>query len=266
MRLRTGFFLLLALSSARAGAQVRWTTRAESGSCDHAGRDRDEWCETREATLPAPARLTVEGGDNGGVRIAGADRRDVHVLAHVWTTARTAARAKELASEIQLRVEGGRLSAEGPRDGRRESWGVDWEIDVPRALDVDASTLNGGIAIADVSGAIDFRATNGGIALQRVGGDVRGQTVNGGLDIELAGSRWDGRGLDAQTTNGGVTLTVPDGYGAELEAGTVNGGFDVDFPITVRGRLGRTLRTTLGGGGPPIRAVTTNGGVRIRRR
>jgi DUF4097 and DUF4098 domain-containing protein YvlB len=141
-----------------------------------------------------------------------------------------------------------------------------WELSVPQALDVEASTVNGGIAIADVSGAIDFDATNGGIALTRVGGDVRGRTVNGSLKVELAGSRWDGRGLDAETTNGGVTLIVPDGYGAQLETGTVNGGFDVDFPVTIQGRIGRTLRTTLGSGGPTIRAVTTNGGVRIRRR
>lgn len=117
-----------------------------------------------------------------------------------------------------------------------------------------------------MAGAIEFAAQNGGIHLAGVGGDVRGRTQNGGLSVELTGARWEGRGLDAQTTNGGVTLIVPEGYDAELETGTTNGGFDIDFPVTVQGRIGRSIRTTLGDGGAVVRAITTNGGVRVRRR
>ena len=39
----------------------------------------------------------------------------------------------------------------------------------------------------------------------------------------------------------------------------------IDFPITVQGRIGRSLSTDLGNGGQTIRATTTNGGVEIRR-
>ena len=53
---------------------------------------------------------------------------------------------------------------------------------------------------------------------------------------------------------------------AELEAGTTHGGLNIDFPITVQGRIGRHLETTLGSGGPKLRAITTNGGVTIRQR
>ena len=69
-----------------------------------------------------------------------------------------------------------------------------------------------------------------------------------------------------ETHNGGVNLTVPSNYSAELETGTVNGGLQIDFPITVSGRISRRLTTTLGAGGPRIRAMTTNGGVTVRRR
>jgi hypothetical protein len=98
-----------------------------------------------------------------------------------------------------------------------------------------------------------------------VAGDVRGRTTNGGVHVELDGRRWDGAGLDVQTTNGGVTLEVPADYSARLETGTVNGGLDLEFPVTVQGRIGRRLATTLGEGGPTVRAMTTNGGVRILR-
>jgi hypothetical protein len=92
------------------------------------------------------------------------------------------------------------------------------------------------------------------------------RTMNGGLDVELAGTSWEGTRLDVETRNGGVDLSIPDGYSAELEVGTVNGRLEVDFPVTIQGRLDRHLRTTLGGGGEPVRVVTTNGGVTVRRR
>ena len=79
----------------------------------------------------------------------------------------------------------------------------------------------------------------------------------------LSGSRGTAKGLDVETSNGGVTLTIPDGYNAELETRTVNGGLRIDFPITVQGELTsrRGISTTLGSGGPLVRVRTTNGGV-----
>jgi hypothetical protein len=61
-------------------------------------------------------------------------------------------------------------------------------------------------------------------------------------------------------------MTMPEHYSAALETATVNGRISIDFPITVQGRIGRELTTTLGSGGAKIRAVTTNGGVSIRRK
>jgi hypothetical protein len=63
-----------------------------------------------------------------------------------------------------------------------------------------------------------------------------------------------------------VDLVVPEGCNAELKTGTVNGGTDLDFPVTVQGRLKKSIEVTLGRGGAPVRAVTTNGGISLRRR
>jgi hypothetical protein len=90
--------------------------------------------------------------------------------------------------------------------------------------------------------------------------------MNGGVTVELDGERWEGSGLDVQTTNGGVHLSLPSRYNARLETGTVNGGLQFDFPVTVQGRLSRRLTTDLGSGGALIRVVTTNGGVTVARR
>jgi DUF4097 and DUF4098 domain-containing protein YvlB len=97
---------------------------------------------------------------------------------------------------------------------------------------------------------------------------VNGSTRNGGLTVTLGGDRWDGEGIDVQTSNGGVTLAVPEGYNAQLETRTVNGGFRSDIPLTIQGELStrRGISTQLGSGGPTVSVRTTNGGVKISRR
>jgi DUF4097 and DUF4098 domain-containing protein YvlB len=142
---------------------------------------------------------------------------------------------------------------------------VSYEIFVPRHTDLSLEASNGGIAIADVNGRMEFTALNGGVVLKRVAGDVHGSTTNGGLMIELSGDRWDGETLDVKTTNGGIVLAVPDNYSAHLETSTVNGNLSIDFPVTVQGRITRELAVNLGAGGPTVRAVTTNGGIKIKR-
>jgi len=118
---------------------------------------------------------------------------------------------------------------------------------VPRQSDVQLESTNGGIRLADVAGRISFRTTNGGV------------------QVQLAGSEWRGQGLDVQTTNGGVTLTVPDDYKAVLETGTTNGRLRLDFPMTVQGDIKQRVSARLGRGGAPVRVTTTNGGVTVRR-
>ncbi len=268
MRIRWGWTMAAAcLAAAPLQGQVRWE-RGDQGWCDQewGNRDQDRFCEVRTATIPATAMLDVDGGANGGVHVESWDGDRIEIRARVWANARSEDRAKEIANDVDIQTDHANIRAEGPRTARREGWGVSYELRVPRDIDLRLSTTNGGIEVVDVTGDIDFRATNGGVTLTGVAGDVRGHTTNGGLHVELAGERWSGAGMDVETTNGGITLLIPEDYSAELVAGTTNGGIDVGFPVTVQGRIGRQLHATLGHGGPTIRAVTTNGGVHISRR
>jgi hypothetical protein len=225
------------------------------------------FCDVRDQTLAA-GPLTVDAGRNGGIRVEGWDRNEIQVRAIVQAHARSESDAKQIGAGVQIVTGGGRISSNGPSTGDREWWSVSYRISVPRRTDLDLNASNGGIAIRGVNGTIRFDTTNGGVTLADLAGDVRGETRNGGLTVQLDGQRWDGAGLDVETTNGGVTLTIPDGYNADLTTGTVNGGFRTDVPMTVQGELSprRGLSTTLGSGGAPVRVRTTNGGLRINRR
>jgi hypothetical protein len=253
--------------AANAGAQVG----SNEDPCRDGGRYSDDdykrVCEVRESTMPAGA-LNVDAGQNGGIVVEAWDGNTIRVRAVVQANASSDERARQLASQVQVQASGGRVYATGPSTDRREWWSVSYRINVPAKNDLDLHANNGGITIVGVNGTMRFDTTNGGVKLQDIGGRVNGETRNGGLNVTLNGNRWDGDGLDVETSNGGVTLNLPEDYNAELETRTVNGGIRIDFPITVQGELTsrKGINTTLGAGGPPVRVRTTNGGVKIGRR
>lgn len=238
-----------------------------SASCNDQGGDRRVYCEVREATIPAINPLEIDARPNGGIRVRGWDRSDALVRARVLGSADTQADARRIVSAVRVLAAGGFVHAEGPDRNRNEQWHVSFEISVPRAAILTLTTTNGGISVDDYRGAAKFHATNGGVTLTNVGGDIRGETTNGGLTVDLAGDRWDGTGLEVQTRNGAIRISLPRDYSAALDVGTTNGRVRTDFPVTVQGAISRRhLETVLGSGGATIRAITTNGGVSIREK
>jgi len=265
MRLATLVGVSLAIVATNASAQSDRTQRFLD-DC-HSGRDSGErFCETRDITLAAAPSLTVDGGPNGGITVHAWDRADTKVTALIQTRAETEHDAEAIAKQITIRSNAADVRAEGPTNRRRESWSVSFEIWTPRHTALSLSASNGGIAIDGMDARMDLETVNGGLSLADVAGDVRGTTVNGGVTANLSGAKWSGAGLDLRTSNGGVRLSLPSNYSAQLETGTVNGGMNIGFPITVQGSFGRQLNTKLGDGGPMIRVMTTNGSVTIRHR
>lgn len=270
-RIRSGalaaaaFFIILPVTAQDTAAQAVPTRVVEDAPCHWGGDDdTDRYCEEREYTLDARSELSVDAGQNGGITVAGWDRNEVRLVAKIQATSRDGD-ARDLADEIEIRT-GATIEADGPQTwGRRGGWSTSFELMVPRATELRLRASNGGIRLAELTGEVNAATTNGGIHLVGSAGRVEGETTNGGLHLELTGDRWTGGGVDLRTTNGGVEITVPDEYSADLEIATVNGGMRLDIPVMVQGRLDRRIRTQLGGGGALIRATTTNGGVVVRR-
>lgn len=262
--------LALPLTAATLAAQgyPESVQRALDGCRDQPrGDDRHRACEIRTVPLPRGTRaVDIDGRTNGGVRVTAWDRDTTVVYALVGAYAPDADDAQALARDVRIAADAGRIRSTGaaPREGRRVHY-VSYHVFAPRGTDVTARTHNGGIAIEGMTGRVDVAAQNGGLTIRNTGGNVRGRTTNGGISVSLTGTRLDGRGVDLETTNGSITLTLPEPFDAELEASTVNGSVDVDYPITMQGRIGRNIRATLGRGGAPVWLRTTNGGVRIRR-
>ena len=253
-------------------SKEKFNKKMESSLQCRDSRDGDRLyshCEIKEQTLPAGGQITVDGKQNGGISVKGWDRNEVLVRAKIESHAPTQAEADSLAQQVRIETAALNIRAEGPESRDDYQWYVSFELYVPRRSDLSLQAHNGGISISDVTGRIGFKTLNGGVSLNRVGGAVTGATTNGGVHVELAGARWEGEMLNVTTTNGGVNIAMPDNYSAHLETGTTNGNVSSDFalnvPLTERGRMPKEISVDLGSGGPTIRAITTNGGVRVAK-
>jgi DUF4097 and DUF4098 domain-containing protein YvlB len=122
----------------------------------------------------------------------------------------------------------------------------------------------------------------GDIRAEGLRADARAETVNGNVDVHTAGfaeaSTVNGNitcrlgrssfeeDVEFETVNGSITIEMPEGLNADFRANTVNGGIDSDFPILVTGKVSRrSLRGSIGEGGPELRLSTVNGSIRLRK-
>jgi hypothetical protein len=244
-------------------SDARWIDNCESNNDNR----RETFCDVKVYRMEPRSSLSIDAGMNGGIEVVAWDQTGIEVHARIQASGETMEDARSKAGDIEIDTTSGSLRATGPSSQRNGGWSVSFRVMVPRHMDLEASAHNGPLSVSRISGTINLDVVNGPLELYELAGDVTARAENGPLSVSLAGNHWDGKGLDAETQNGPVTLQIPEGYSAELETGTINGPLDVQFPLTVtlQGRMPRRLRTTMGNGGAPVRAVTTNGPASIQR-
>lgn len=264
-----GLFLSLVTLAGAVPAAAQDTSAEWMQNCRrNGGSNRQVHCEVRESRVAAGSTVRVQA-ENGGVTVRPHEGRDVVVRARIQTHASSQAVAQELARGVRVQTDG-TIRATGPRgNGRGTGWSVGYEILVPARSNLDVQSENGPVAVERVAGNIQVRSANGPVNLRDLGGTVRARAQNGPITVTLAGRRWEGTGLDVETVNGPVSIRMPQGYAAHLEARTVNGPLDVPGRIQRpqdrrRWTPGGSVSTDVNGGGPTIRAATTNGPLSIR--
>jgi DUF4097 and DUF4098 domain-containing protein YvlB len=127
---------------------------------------------------------------------------------------------------------------------------------------------NGPFSIKHSAGEINAEVVNGPISYSGEGGDVRLHAQNGPVSVSLAGTSWTGKGLEAGSTNGPLSLDLPRNYGSAVLVKTR--GYSPfscsrcqdarkDFDDSGKG-------VQFGNGDPVVRMSTVNGPVSVHER
>jgi hypothetical protein len=123
-------------------------------------------------------------------------------------------------------------------------------------------TVNGEINGESLQGDAEAHTVNGSVRLATTGLAVA-STVNGSVNVTMGRADWP-NGASFKTVNGGITLTLPSIFDAELRAEVLNGSITSDFPVTVTGQVSpRRLRGRIGSGGRELDLSTVNGSIKL---
>lgn len=279
------------------GVSINTNDDSSSDEC----RDHLEiWSDDRPAEARAeefkslpnkPLRVTA--ARNGGIQVKSWDKAEIGVKLCKAAVAKTDSAAKAMVEQLHLEVSGNEVSVSGDH-----SWNSGDNDDapmasalimlfVPKNADLDlnahnggislrnvtvtavAHTTNGGISLRNSFGKITAEAQNGGVSVKDCGGDMSIRVQNGGVHLALA-REWSGKGLEARTHNGGLTVELPDDIrsGVEISAGRWT---SIQCDSNACGKAqrnwdddGRYLH--VGTGETVIRAGTVNGGIVVKRR
>ncbi len=162
--------------------------------------------------------------------------------------------------------------------------GASFTVTGPESIGLSLTTTNGDITVENMTGGISANTTNGKVELTGTAGtasvattngrlDVRvhrgafyGATTNGAVDCDLAAlSPTENVGL--VTTNGKVTLLLPEDVSAMIDATNSSGLLTIyDFTVIYEAQEEHHLRGRIGSGASVINITTTNGDVVVRRR
>jgi DUF4097 and DUF4098 domain-containing protein YvlB len=178
---------------------------------------------------------------------------------------------------------------------------ADVEIRVPKEIDLELVTADGKIEIERIDGRIEAESEDGRVRLRDVEGKARirtsdGSVVGTGLNGTFEIVSGDGRielegrftGLNAETSDGSVkvrcaddspspaedwvlrtsdgsvTLTLPERISAELEASTSDGRIANELDLAASEETKRFVKGRLGDGGRLILIRTSDGNIRLR--
>jgi DUF4097 and DUF4098 domain-containing protein YvlB len=167
-----------------------------------------------------------------------------------------------LSASVAGRTAGGSVTLRdivGPIDAHTSGGSVDAEnIHGPTRL----GTSGGGITIVDATGDLDLSTLGGSINLKSADGKVTAATSGGSVRAEVRVNR----GIDLRSSGGPITLLIPEGVRASIDAHTSGGSVQSDLPVTrTEAELHSRLRGTLNGGGEPIVLDSSGGGIHIEQ-
>jgi len=236
--------------------------------------------ETFKKNLSAEGKVLLDlSNSNGSVQITGWEKNEIDIIAYKRVRSSDLDRAEECMEKLEIEINESKdrviIKTLYPRNDKNSgfiSWmfdghdcncSVTYEIRVPHKLNLDITSTNGNIQVAECEGQSKLSTTNGKIEAENMKGTLDLKSTNGSIRAELNAVPEPGE-MEMRTTNGSIRLGLPGNINADLEAHTTNGSINCDIPLSEKyHKSRRTLEAAINDGGPLIYLKTTNGSIHV---
>jgi hypothetical protein len=224
------------------------------------------------------------------------------VVTHARTQQQADELAQQIDVRLEPAGDGLKVVIDRPPVIRNAHFGVSLDVDLPVQSHLALVTSNGGVRVTNITGNVDARTSDGSIETERVNGDIRLKTSDGGItltnvrgdslnlhtndgtirchgvvaaqvdcrtsdgsvEIEFSPDAPKALNVNATTSDGSITLTAPPELSTVVEANTSDGSIHTSLPITIQGKVGKSLQGTIGAGEGRIYLRTSDGSITIR--
>jgi hypothetical protein len=213
------------------------------------------------------AELAIET-DVGSITVTGADVADCNITAEITVKARTQEKARELAEEVKIELEpsGDKLNVKAvkPAGLKKRSLVVDFKIIAPKRLKLDCSSHVGAVNVSDIDGGIKASTNVGSIICRLVVADLNVKSNVGSIEVEYAEAAPAACNAEMTTNVGSIEFTAPPQLSAQVKASTNIGSIKTSKPITVVGKVGKSIEGAVGSGEGKVRLTTNIGSIEIK--
>ena len=149
-------------------------------------------------------------------------------------------------------------------------WKIDYRIRVPVSTDLEINAGKAAISLAGVEGAIRLTATETDATLTFTGGSVSATVALGKVSVKIPARSWRGGGAVIQLASGELTVELPAGFSADIDAdilrfGQIENSYAGLAPRERPGLTARTIRGRAGAGGAFLKFTVGDGTLRIRQ-
>jgi hypothetical protein len=145
---------------------------------------------------------------------------------------------------------------------------IDYRLKVPAAVDLDIDAGQGAFTLSGVEGAITFKSNRSDVRMDLVGGAVRAVVGIGKVDVNITSRSWRGQGADIQLAAGTMTVSLPPGFNADIDASVLRAGkledtFGGITPREDEHSTERVLHGRAGNGGATLSFTVADGTLRF---
>jgi len=224
------------------------------------------------------------------------------IVARGTTQERAQELAEQIEVRLEPSAEGLVVVIEKPETLRNARYGVSLEGTVPTRTSLTLVTSDGSIHLANIEGSVDVRTSDGSIRAEGIRGDTKLKTSDGSIDcsrteagtldlhtsdggircegicvsrlncrtsdgsihIECAADTPKAMEASVTTSDGSITFATPPGLSAVIDASVSDGSIHTSLPLTVQGKVGKSLVGTVGAGEGRITLRTHDGSITIR--
>jgi len=225
----------------------------------------------RTENVSAPVRDAAElyvETDVGSITITGADVTDCDITAEITVKAYTKEKARELAEQVRIEPihSGDRLTIKvrKPDELKSRSLSVAFKITAPKHLNLNCSAHVGTIEVSDIQGRIEASVNVGSIVCNQVVEDLNLESNVGSIEVKYSDTAPAACNADIATNVGSIEFTGPPQLSAQLSASANIGSVKTSKPVTVVGKLGKSIKGTIGSGDGKISLRTNVGSIEIK--